>query len=180
MITKPKIIVLTILVALTGLIVWFLADERIERNRIIAERITMRYGVILIGIDNGYTPPGFNTAIGGEIASRLGMRPAFIITPRDRIFADLDAGRFDIAISSVTITPELRAAYNFSRPYTALPPYNGSTEPDLLSIGLKKENHRLTEAINRVLEDMFNDGTMLRLSLNAFGMDLVTQARQAW
>ena len=180
MITKPKIIVAVILLALSGFFVWFVSAEHAERRRMIAERITMRYGVILVGIDSGYTPPDFTTTIGSEIAARLGMRPAFITAPQGTIFVGLETLQFDIAISSAEITPELRASYNFSKPYMAFPPYSAGTEPGLLSIGFKKGNNRLTEAVNRVLDDMFNDGTMLRLSMDFFGMDIVTQARQAW
>ncbi|MCL2381518.1 MAG: hypothetical protein FWC64_07975 [Treponema sp.] len=45
---------------------------------------------------------------------------------------------------------------------------------------MKKDSARLTGAVNRALEDMFEDGTMRRISLDALGMDAVTQARQAW
>jgi ABC-type amino acid transport substrate-binding protein len=90
------------------------------------------------------------------------------------MFGGLDIGIYDIIIPAVTITPERQAAYNFSRPYMATP------ESGFFSIAMKKGNDRLTEAINRVLEDMFSDGTMHRISVGTLGMDLVTQARQAW
>ena len=182
MITKSKLVVLMIFFVIAGLITWYVAAGHIERARIATDRITLTYGTLFVGVGTGDSPYGithtdFNEAMVMEIAARLNMRPVFFYFLWDRIFDQFDAHRFDI-IPSVTITQELKAAYNFSNPYLAIPSYGA--QPDLFGIILQKGNDRLTEAINRVLEDMFNDGTALRLSLNFFGMDLVTQARQAW
>ena len=277
MITKSKIIVLAVLFALTVLIVVFLAEERIARNRREAARITIRHGVILIGMDSRYTPleyvrpygiapMSFNVALGSEIAARLGLRAMFTASSWDTLFDEFDAGLYDIVLSSVRITPQRQAVYNFSKPYLTNPlvmvtrkgspaaspmeaaglnvafqagtaadsfmeglaagglghilhrhdqvahsfaeleqgrldavitdvliarhfiapadsPFEiawKSAEPDLFAVCLKKGNDRLTGAINSVLEELFSDGTMLRLSMDAFRMDVVTQAREAW
>ena len=277
MITKSKVIVVAVIFALAVFIVLFLAEERVARNRREAARITIRHGVMLVGMDSRYTPMeylrpygitpmSFNVALGSEIAARLGLRVIFSTSPWDRIFDEFDTGIYDIILSSVTITPQRQAAYNFSRPYLANPivmvtrkgspaaspmeasglniafqadttaesfmerlaagglghiprrhdqvarsfaeleqgrldavitdllvarhflapadsPFEiawKSPEPPLFAIALKKGNDRLAEAINRALENMFNDGTMFRLSMDTLGMDLVTQARQAW
>jgi polar amino acid transport system substrate-binding protein len=55
-----------------------------------------------------------------------------------------------------------------------------SPEPEVFGICMKKGNDALTEAINQALEELFDDGTMLRISMNIFGMDLVTEARRNW
>jgi len=270
---------LAVLVAITGFIVWFLLEDRVRIQRE-AERMTRRYGVLLVGTDSRYAPMGyfraygitprdFNIAMGSEIAARLGIRAAIITTSWDRIFDELDIGLYDIIISSVIITPERQAAYNFSRPYIANPlvmvtlkdspiaalspidvtglnvAFQANTnadffierltareglqhilhrhdqvqysfeeleqgqvdavitdllvarsfvapadnpfeivwknpEPTFFGIAIGKGNDRLTEAINQILEDMFNDGTMLRISMDKLGMDFVTQSRQAW
>jgi len=180
MITKSKVVVLAVLVAIAGLLAVFVADERIERRRMADDRITMRYGALMVGVAAGYTPYAvtlmdFNMAMVSEIAVRLGLRPAFFTTAWDRLFAELDTSIYDIIISSITITAERQSAYNFSKPYMASP-----HEPELFVIGLKKGNDRLTEAVNRALEDMFNDGTMLRISIETFGRDFVTRAQQEW
>jgi len=285
MITKSKVLVLTILIALIGLIVWFLLDEHIAIARREARRITTSYGFLVIGVDVSYTPMGyfrsygitprsFNIQMATEIAARLGMRVAINTSSWDGLFAGIDAdrpvpNRFDLIISSVTITPERQSAYNFSKPYLANPlvmvtlkdspvtarspmeasglnlafqadttaeffmerlavekglqhiphrhdhiqysfaeleqgrldavitdfliarnfiaptssPFEitwKSPEPKLFGIGMEKGNDRLTEAINMVLEDMFNDGTMRIISMDTLGVDLVTQAWQAW
>ena len=277
MITKSKIIVIAILFALTGLLTFYFFEQRIARARREAARITIWHDVIHIALDTRYTPGGyarpygiapmdFNLRLGSEIAARLGLRARFAAIPWDRIFDEFDADIYDIILSSVTITPQRQAAYNFSRPYMANPlvmvtrkgspaanptetaglniafqadttaqsfmdglaagglghiPHSHdqvahsfaeleqgrvdavitdfliarhfiapadspfeiawkSPEPLFFGIALKKGNARLTEAINRVLEDMFNDGTMFRLSMDILGMDLATQAREAW
>jgi polar amino acid transport system substrate-binding protein len=46
-------------------------------------------------------------------------------------------------------------------------------------ICMKKGNDALTEAIDRVLDELFEDGTMLRISQETFnGMDLVSAVRR--
>ena len=257
MITKPKIIVLAIFLAVVGLLAWLLVDDHLRWYRREARRITIRYGFLVAGIDSGYTPAGyfkpyrsmlmdFNIAMGSEIAARLGMRVAFITSSQDGIFSGLDEDRYDIIIPSVPITPERQAAHTFTSPYLANPlvmvtlknsplrspaevagealsyiprrhdqvyssfaelelgridavitdifaasyfiaradsPFEiawKSPDPDLFGIFLKKGNDRLAEAINRALEDMFYDGTMLRISMATFGIDIVTQARYNW
>ncbi|MCL2243286.1 MAG: transporter substrate-binding domain-containing protein [Treponema sp.] len=44
-------------------------------------------------------------------------------------------------------------------------------------ICMRKGNNALTEAINKALDELFNDGTMLRISREIFGMDLVSAVR---
>jgi polar amino acid transport system substrate-binding protein len=90
--------------------------------------ITMRRGVLSIGVDvsyppmeyyaeDGKTPIGFDIDMGKAIAEKMGLRADFIDTAWDGIFAGLDAGRYDCIISSVTITPARERIYNFSKPY---------------------------------------------------------------
>ena len=45
-------------------------------------------------------------------------------------------------------------------------------------ICLKKGNNELTEALNKALDELFADGTMLRISNDIFGMDLVSAVRK--
>ena len=45
-------------------------------------------------------------------------------------------------------------------------------------ICLKKGNDALTEALNKALDELFADGTMLRISNDIFGMDLVSAVRK--
>ena len=177
--TKSKAIVILVLVALTAIMVLILVDDHVARARREAARITIRFGFLVAGIESDCaTLIDFNVAMGSEIAARLGMRVAFITGAQDEIFAALEAGRHDIVIPAIPVTPELQAAYNFSKPYKALPRYD--LEPDLFAIAFKKGNDRLTVAVNGALEEMFNDRTMLRISMETFGVDMVTEAWQRW
>ncbi|MCL2412056.1 MAG: ABC transporter substrate-binding protein [Treponema sp.] len=243
--------------------------------------ITIRQGVLLIGIDisyppmeyfgpDGITPRGFTVEMAREISERLNLRPEFVNMSWIGIFDGLNANRYDVIISSVTVTPARQLVHNFSKPYfvnplvmvrlrdgniTAQSPeelegldvgFQGGTtseffmanlaaetgmafrprgydqiirafddlrlgrlhtiitdlvvayhytampnspfeivwrhyeEPEFFAICLRKGNDELTYAINRVLEEMFDDGTMLRISYEILGMDLVTEARQTW
>ncbi len=60
---------------------------------------------------------GFDTEIGEAIASILGVKAVFIEGEWDGLLAGLDAGRYDIMINGVDITPERAAKYDFSTPY---------------------------------------------------------------
>ena len=90
--------------------------------------LTIRPGVLRIGIEIGYppmeyfdadgkTPVGFDVELGKAIAERMGLKAEFVDTSWDRIFAGVDTGRYDCIISAVPITPARLAALNFSKPY---------------------------------------------------------------
>ena len=153
----------------------FLVRQRLELARMDSEIITMRYGVILISIDkNNEQIANFNMAMGMEIAERLDMRLGFINCPLEKLFAGFDI-EYDMAISSLPVSKGLQLEYNLSKPFIMNP-----MEPGLYSIVSSKENEKLTLAVNKTLEAMFADGTVRKISMNTLGMDLVTQARQAW
>lgn len=60
---------------------------------------------------------GFDTEIGEAVASKLGVKAVFIEGEWDGLLAGLDAGRYDIMINGVDITPEREQKYDFSTPY---------------------------------------------------------------
>ena len=242
--------------------------------------LTIRQGVLTIGMDIGYppmeyygpdgtTPIGFDVEMGKAIAAKMGLQANFVNTAWDGIFAGVETNRYDVIMSSVTITPARLRAHNFSNPYIAntlvmvLPKgssvsartpmetaglnvafqadttadfymerlaseqglrYNPrrydqvlhcftelelgrvdvivtdllvayhyvadpkspfeivwrSSEPEVFGICIKRGNDALTDAVNKALTDLFNDGTMLRISNQIFGMDLITEARRQW
>jgi len=269
---KPVIILITVM--MTGLIL-FTGCQKKQNG------LTIREGVLSIGMDIGYppmeyygtdgsTPFGFDIEMGKAIASKLNLQPEFINTAWDGIFAGVETNRYDIIISSVTITDARLQAHNFSKPYIAntlamvvlknkpapartpeetaglnvafqadttadfymeeLAANTGlryiprrydqvlhcfselemgrvdlivtdllvayeyiarpnspfeivwrSPEPEVFGICIKRGNDGLTAAIDNALTELFNDGTMLRISSEIFsGMDLVTEARQQW
>jgi len=52
------------------------------------------------------------------VAKEAGVKVEFKNTAWDGIFAGLDSGQYDAIISSVTITDERKAKYDFTEPYT--------------------------------------------------------------
>ena len=52
-----------------------------------------------------------------SIAEKLGVEPKFVEGEWDGLLAGLDAGRYDIMVNGVDITPERAEKYDFSTPY---------------------------------------------------------------
>lgn len=60
---------------------------------------------------------GFDVAVGAKIAEKIGVQPEFIEGKWDGLLAGLSAGRYDVMINGVGVTPERGNAYSFSEPY---------------------------------------------------------------
>lgn len=60
---------------------------------------------------------GYDVEVGTKIAEKLGVEPQFIEGEWDGLLAGLDAGRYDIMVNGVDITPERSEKYDFSIPY---------------------------------------------------------------
>nr|WP_239700611.1 cystine ABC transporter substrate-binding protein [Massilia sp. 9096] len=86
-------------------------------------------GTLRIALEGTYPPFNFRDARTGEldgydvdvarlIAARLGLKPAFVITEWSAILAGLGAGKYDVIVSQVGITPKRQQAFDFSHPYT--------------------------------------------------------------
>lgn len=84
-------------------------------------------GELLIGTEGTYPPftyhdetgklTGFDVEIAEEIASRLGVKPKFMETQWDAMFAGLDSKRFDMIANQVGIKEDRLEKYDFSTPY---------------------------------------------------------------
>ena len=88
-------------------------------------------------------------------------------------FDELVLNRVDVIVT------DLLVAYDYIAP--ANTPYEivwTSDDPEIFGICMKKGNDALTEAIDKALDELFADGTMVRISQEIFGMDLVTAARK--
>ncbi len=96
----------------------------------LAEGLTLKEGVLQVGMEIGYppmeyldedgtTPIGFDVEVAYELGARLGIDVELVDTAWDGIFASLDADRYDLILSSVSITPERQENYNLTRPYIA-------------------------------------------------------------
>ncbi|WP_027409883.1 amino acid ABC transporter substrate-binding protein [Anoxybacteroides tepidamans] len=85
-------------------------------------------GELRIGTEGTYPPftfhdkngklTGFDVEIATEVAKRLGVKPVFMETQWDAMFAGLDAKRFDMIANQVGIRPDRQKKYDFSIPYT--------------------------------------------------------------
>ena len=119
---KAKVVFLAVLVSLvlsTGLY----AGARRQSGG-----LTIKPGVLMIGMEIGYppmeylaadgrTPIGFDVELGKAIAAKMGLQAEFIDTAWDGIFAGVETNKFDAIISAVTINDARLRAHNFSKPY---------------------------------------------------------------
>lgn len=60
---------------------------------------------------------GYDVEIGQKLAEKLGVEAQFIEGEWDGLLAGLEAGRYDIMINGVDVTPERELKYDFSTPY---------------------------------------------------------------
>jgi polar amino acid transport system substrate-binding protein len=83
-------------------------------------------GTLTVGSDIPYPPfeqgkppdyTGFDIELIDDIAKRLDLQPKIVDTSFGTIFADQQAGKFDIVASSTTITPARSKRVTFSDPY---------------------------------------------------------------
>jgi len=86
-------------------------------------------GTLRVALEGTYPPFNFRDARTGELAgydvdvarllaARLGLKPEFVTTEWSAILAGLGAGKYDVIVSQVGITPKRQQAFDFSRPYT--------------------------------------------------------------
>ncbi|MCQ9165745.1 amino acid ABC transporter substrate-binding protein [Arthrobacter sp. STN4] len=61
---------------------------------------------------------GYDVEVAKAVAGKLGVKAKFEETQWDSIFAGLEARRFDAVANQVTATPERKAKYELSTPYT--------------------------------------------------------------
>lgn len=85
-------------------------------------------GTLRIAMEGTYPPFNFKDQKSGElagydvdvarlVASKLGLKPQFITTEWSAILAGLGAGKYDVIVSQVGITPKREEAFDFSEPY---------------------------------------------------------------
>ncbi|HDR9469560.1 transporter substrate-binding domain-containing protein [Burkholderia multivorans] len=84
-------------------------------------------GVLKIALEGTYPPfdyrnadgqlEGFDVDVAKAVAARLGVKPQFVTTEWSGILAGLQAGKFDVIVNQVAITPSRKQALDFSRPY---------------------------------------------------------------
>jgi cystine transport system substrate-binding protein len=86
-------------------------------------------GTLKIAVEGTYPPfnfkdkqtgelTGFDVDVAKLIASKLGVKPEFITTEWSGILAGLSAGKYDVIVNQVGITPQRQQTFDFSEPYT--------------------------------------------------------------
>ena len=85
-------------------------------------------GTLRIALEGTYPPFNFTDPASGQltghdidvaraVATRMGLEPQFVLTEWSAILPAVRAGRVDVAISQVIITPQRANAFDFSAPY---------------------------------------------------------------
>jgi polar amino acid transport system substrate-binding protein len=106
------------------------ADNGADSGSVPAERITITPGVLKVGMEiayppmeyleeDGVTPTGFDYDLSLELGKKLGLSVETVDTGWDAIFSSLDSERYDVIISSVSITESRQENYNLTKPYIA-------------------------------------------------------------
>lgn len=85
-------------------------------------------GVLKVALEGTYPPfdyrnregqlEGFDVDVAKGVAAKLGVKPQFITTEWSGILAGLQAGKFDVIVNQVAVTPERKKVLDFSQPYT--------------------------------------------------------------
>ena len=107
--------------------------------------------------------------------AELSEREGFSFTPRayDKVmncFDDLSLDRVNVIITDLLVAYEyLARAENLEIVWMG-----GDEE---FGICMKKDNDALTEAVDAALDELFSEGTILQISNEIFGMDLVSALR---
>ncbi len=80
-----------------------------------------------MGVEGAYPPfnyvdaagkvEGFDVEIGEALCARLARRCEWVVVPWDGLIPALQAGKFDVLMSSMTITAERRKQVLFTKPY---------------------------------------------------------------
>jgi ABC-type amino acid transport substrate-binding protein len=116
---------------------------------------------------------GFDIDVSNQIGLRLGVEPCFVTPPFDSIVSGSWGDKWDISVGSLRINTDRANTLAFTSPYYY---ENGET-----GLGIAIDfNHSLSiktllAALNQIVSDMHNDGTLSALSMQWFGKDLTTK-----
>lgn len=90
--------------------------DRIQRNGKIVVGIAIQHApYAYIGED--LSLDGYDVAMAKEIGRRLGYPPEFVTLTFDGLLSAVQAGKVDMALSAIAVTPERRALVDFSSVY---------------------------------------------------------------
>ncbi len=94
-----------------------------------AKGLTIKEGVLMVGLDDNYPPMefhneknelvGFDIDMANALAAKLGLKVEYQPIAWEGIFEALKTDRYDVIISSVSMTPERMLEFEFTKPYLA-------------------------------------------------------------
>lgn len=100
-------------------------EQKEDTNDLLAQ--IQEKGEIVIAMEGTWAPwtyhdendelVGYDVEVGKAIAEKLGVTATFVEGEWDGLLAGLDAGRYDIMVNGVGVTPERQEKYDFSTPY---------------------------------------------------------------
>ncbi len=86
-----------------------------------------RRGEIVVAMEGTWAPwtyvnedgdlVGYDVEVAEAIAEKLGVEASFVTGEWDGLLGGLDAGRYDIMVNGVNVTPDRAEKYDFSTPY---------------------------------------------------------------
>ncbi|MEK3904261.1 MULTISPECIES: amino acid ABC transporter substrate-binding protein [unclassified Paenibacillus] len=147
-------------------------------------------GKLRIGTEGTYAPftfhdadgklTGFDVEIAEEVTKRLGVKPEFIETQWDGIFAGMDAKRFDVIFNEVSITDERKVKYDFSDPYIVskavlIVPEDNQDIKTFADLRGKKAGQSLTSNLGKIATD--NGAEIVSTEGFNQAIDLLTSGR---
>ena len=118
-----EVVLVTLLVVVISAALFVAAARGSDRDvfEAITDRGELRVGVSMFAPwvmrDGNGELAGFEIDVARQLARDLGVGVSFVPAPWAEIIARLLAGRFDVIISGMSITPEREEAVAFTRPY---------------------------------------------------------------
>lgn len=95
---------------------FILFSQKNHLNKRLTSALTGKYPPFsYVGKDGNLT--GFDVDVSREITHRIGVKLQLVTTEWDGILAGLLAGKYDVIIGSMAITPERKRQVNFTIPY---------------------------------------------------------------
>lgn len=91
------------------------AFERIKASKVLRIGMTGDYAPFTLA--RGEELAGADVQMGDALAKSLGVQPQFVSTSWSTLMRDYQAGRFDVALGGISITPERAKVAAFSVPY---------------------------------------------------------------
>ncbi len=121
---KLRIAALLLCMVLLGAMPAGCGQQQTEGDRL--ERIRQT-GELIVAMEGTWAPwtyhdetdtlVGYDTEVARAIGEKLGVSVTFVEGEWDGLLAGLDAGRYDMMVNGVGVTPERQKSYDFSVPY---------------------------------------------------------------